>query len=459
MNGTRLGRGRGGRLAVYGGCGIVVILLVFLYRTATTEMTRLRDLNIQCSNQQEALAAQLQVIFEYKVRLEKSLAEEKNSNAAAKRELQERANREKSLRDKDSLEALSRYKSLQQQHKLLQSEIQDLRDECDKEQKRALEEANKLESTLQDLRSKLRKEEEKDKNLEHLKNKYIELEIDKKKVDEKYSELLKNTGNTDNTVEHLRKEVFQLQRELEESKLSCKGKDISVNFADLKSKEPAAELSLKKPSGNSIPAVSSSQQPQQNNSLSTVAKMSIGNSTKSSMNSSSTTSDKLPNVVVPMKSVSRGKLPEGVPPIPKLVDPKLDKEELKITNPDRISPVDDGKNKQGKNIEKQKVFGNIGHEGIKHVADQILGGQENPLSYRVKPGVQEIGDEPNNLKKQVEFEEAINAGNADQYDYYNKDIPQKNSEINLDEGEEGEEEGDEGDDPLEYQNNGVDKNE
>lgn len=62
MNGTRLGRGRGGRLAVYVGCGMVVILLVFLYRAATSEMARLQELNVQCSHQQEALAAQLQGI-------------------------------------------------------------------------------------------------------------------------------------------------------------------------------------------------------------------------------------------------------------------------------------------------------------------------------------------------------------------------------------------------------------
>lgn len=65
MNGTRLGRGRGGRLAVYVGCGMVVILLVFLYRAATSEMARLQELNVQCSHQQEALAAQLQGIYIY----------------------------------------------------------------------------------------------------------------------------------------------------------------------------------------------------------------------------------------------------------------------------------------------------------------------------------------------------------------------------------------------------------
>lgn len=60
MSGSRLGRGRCGRLAVFGGCGAVVLFFLFLYRAATSEMARLRAQNEQCAQQQEALAAQLQ---------------------------------------------------------------------------------------------------------------------------------------------------------------------------------------------------------------------------------------------------------------------------------------------------------------------------------------------------------------------------------------------------------------
>lgn len=67
MNGSRLGRGRGGRLAIYGGCGVVILLLVLLYRAATSEMARLRELHVQCAHQQEALAAQLQGTLPYRI--------------------------------------------------------------------------------------------------------------------------------------------------------------------------------------------------------------------------------------------------------------------------------------------------------------------------------------------------------------------------------------------------------
>ncbi|EFN85270.1 hypothetical protein EAI_15707 [Harpegnathos saltator] len=221
MSGSRLGRGRGGRLAIYAGCGVLLFFLVFLYRAANTEMTRLRELHLKCAQQQEALAAQLQVIFEYKARLEKSLAEEKSSNAAVKQELQQRASREKSLRDKDSVEAMQRFNSLQQTYKLLQTEHQDLQEECKKREKQALDETSRLESTLQDLRGRIRQaQEEKTKSMENLKTKYANLQMNMDRLQDKYNEQLNMKGKTENIIMHLQKEVSQLKRELEKTKNS-----------------------------------------------------------------------------------------------------------------------------------------------------------------------------------------------------------------------------------------------
>lgn len=161
------------------------------------------------------------VIFEYKVRLEKSLAEEKSSNAAVKQELQQRASREKSLRDKDSIEAMQRFNSLQQTYKLLQTEHQDLKEECKKRDQQALEDTSKLETTLRELRSRIRQaREDKEKALEHLKNKFLELDTQKNELEQKYNDMLKNNVDTDSTIEHLRKEVIQLKRELDEARVN-----------------------------------------------------------------------------------------------------------------------------------------------------------------------------------------------------------------------------------------------
>lgn len=247
MSGSRLGRGRAGRLAVFGGSLVVLLLLVFFYRAAMSEMAKLQDQHLQCAQQLETSAAQFQgnsrisrcsialliwitlihfsgfsfiVIFEYKTRLEKALSEEKSTSAAVKQELQQRASREKTLRDKESIEAMHRYNSLQQSYKTLQTENRDMQEECDTRKKQSSADIKSLESTLQEARSQLKKAaEDKKQSMEHLKTKYVELENEKSKMEEKYNKLFESNGNTDSIVEHLRKEVFQLQRELEEAKV------------------------------------------------------------------------------------------------------------------------------------------------------------------------------------------------------------------------------------------------
>lgn len=151
------------------------------------------------------------------MRLEKSLAEEKSSNAAVKQELQQRATREKSLRDKNSIEAMQRFSSLQQTYKILQTEHQDLQEEFKKREKQALLDMNRLEATLREFRRQAK--EEKDKALEHLKTRLLELDTEKTKLKQKYQDVLRNHGTTDNTIEHLQKKIFQLTRELEKAKV------------------------------------------------------------------------------------------------------------------------------------------------------------------------------------------------------------------------------------------------
>ncbi|KAK0176311.1 hypothetical protein PV328_000458 [Microctonus aethiopoides] len=460
MNGTRLGRGRGGRLALYGGCLVVLVLLVFLYRAATTEMTRLHELNVQCTHQEEALAAQLQVIFEYKVRLEKSLSEEKTSNLALKHELQERATREKTLRDKDIVEATQRYNSLQQQHKILQSEHQDLRDECDKRQKQSLIETGRLEATLQDLRSQMRKaRDDKDKSMEHLKNKYLEVKIEKEQLENKYNDLLKSNGNTDSTIEHLNKQVFQLKRELEDTKMNCKSTLSGMNMINPR----LASQSIAQPSVEKSESPSLQQQKNASTSMSKV--LPAVSATQSTINSASTSSYKSlnPAAASSVKLLPRVKLPMGVVPIPKMIDPKIDKDESK-------RPVSDGNNSPADNRNNQRenearAPENEVHDGVDDVAgsdfaagrrvgEQILRRQENPAWYKVKPGVQEIGDVLNQPGRIPEFgDTGLHQGGDDQYDnldYYKEPQP-KNNDIHLDEGEE--DEGEDEDDQGDYQNN------
>lgn len=144
------------------------------------------------------------------------MAEEKSSNAAVKQELQQRASQEKSLRDKDSVEAMRRFDSLQQSYQLLQTEHQDLQGECKKREKQALDETNKLETTLQDLRGRIRQAREEKEKFE---TKYLELQDEKTRFENKYNEVMATNGNADSTIDHLKKKVLQLQSELEDAKV------------------------------------------------------------------------------------------------------------------------------------------------------------------------------------------------------------------------------------------------
>ncbi|XP_012342594.1 Golgi integral membrane protein 4 isoform X3 [Apis florea] len=453
MNGTRLGRGRGGRLAVYVGCGMVVILLVFLYRAATSEMARLQELNVQCSHQQEALAAQLQVIFEYKVRLEKSLAEEKSSNAAVKQELQQRASREKSLRDKDSIEAMQRFNSLQQTYKLLQTEHQDLKEECKKRDQQALEDTSKLETTLRELRSRIRQaREDKEKALEHLKNKFLELDTQKNELEQKYNDMLKNNVDTDSTIEHLRKEVIQLKRELDEArKLSRKATSPGSSVAN-----PQAVASQAK-SGeeeNADKPVDRSQQQQSTVTASlmkSIPAVKLETSTPAnSGNPMSTFADKSLPIAKP---VLKSKLPVGVPPIPVIIDQKLENREEKQ---DEVARKKEEPKKKGLDSKEQEgENGNLDSpfEAVpaRRADEQVVPERRGNGWFNVGPGVQEIGDELNHIRLagMDGGGERVDVGD-DQYEgvEYDKEPQQKDSDLRLVEGEDEDE-----DDQIDYPQN------
>ncbi|XP_076652532.1 uncharacterized protein LOC143358896 [Halictus rubicundus] len=437
MSGSRLGRGRGGRLALYAGCGVMVVCLVFLYRAATSEMYRLQEREIQCTHQQGALAAQLQVIFEYKTRLEKSLAEEKTSNAAVKQELQQRASREKDLRDKDGREAMQRFESLQQTYKMLQSEHQDLKEGCKKQETQALENMNKLEGTLQKLRTHIKqlKEEKETKirDLEDLKNKYMKIDTDKTRLEEKYKDLLKNTGDTDSTIQHLTKVVFQLTRELEDVKKST-------------------NISQRTEQQGAKPAAGSSQQQQ-----STVASSSMKSipavklETSTSANNPNPLSTAMVKPLPAAKPLSKSKLPIGVPPIPVLIDQKLENQEEKQDDTQGRLKNESKKKKDTESKENEDENGNLvaqfqGRRNEEHHPDRR--GWLN-----VVPGIQEIGDEGNHLRLSgfQESADKIEAGD-DQYEVvdYGKEPQQKNNDIHL---VEGEDEGEDEDEPADYPHN------
>ncbi|XP_012058939.1 PREDICTED: Golgi integral membrane protein 4-like [Atta cephalotes] len=451
MSGSRLGRGRGGRLALYGGCAVAVILTMIVYRNTISEMTRLQEMQVQCLHQQESLAAQLQVIFEYKVRLEKSLAEEKSSNAAVKQELQQRASREKSLRDKDSIEAMQRFNSLQQTYKLLQTEHRDLQEECKKREKQTLDETSRLESTLQDLRARIRQaQEDKSKALEHLKTKYLEIVDEKTRLQEKYNELINNRDNTGSTVDHLRKEIFQLRRELESAK-NFYARSTPPSSVLMTPRASVSHSALPKEDSRPIPAPQQQQQ-------SMMSSRKAENTTvvnNANLVSSSLIDKPAP---LPVRLSSKVKVPVGVLPIPEIIEQKVvdDMDKKKEIRDDASAVVRNNlqpplpklvpANAVDDKEEKEPIIeaGNLDPPFVvnppaRHIGEQLERRAKDSW-LRVGPGVQEVGDELNRVPG---LDDGQANGGDDQYDGadYDKESQQKN-DIHLAGEDEGEDEGD-----------------
>ncbi|XP_008205688.1 uncharacterized protein DDB_G0284459 [Nasonia vitripennis] len=467
MSGSRLGRGRVGRLALLGGGALSIVFIVYLYRSTSAEMARLRDLHVKCAQQQEALAAQLQVLYEYKVQLEKTLSNEKSSNAAAKEELQQKASRERSLRDKDSLEAMQRFNSLQQNYKLLQTEHQDLKEDCKKKEDVALNNIKSLESRLQEVRAQLQESknqlkkagEEKEKSMENLKNKYEQVVQDKETIEEKYNNLKKATGENNGDVERLQKQVIQLQRELEETKKSPHfsvgglpvensqvmprhAKDVDNNVADNSVKSAAAlqnnQMQVVRPSSQQQTGISSSK-------LSAAVPPALQSPSESSSKSSSSSSTST------AKTPTKVKLPQGVPPIPRLPEPKpeedqppAEKKESAGQAPPPLKPAVEVPVIAAEPDQPKKSADEVANDELeaqpqqnaqpRHVGEQILDRHEADSWYKVKPGVQEVGD-PHHIDKNG-FENAGGNEDVEQYDDYNYKEPQnKNGDLHLEEGE------------------------
>ncbi|XP_046743542.1 uncharacterized protein LOC124409757 [Diprion similis] len=456
MNGSRLGRGRGGRLAIYAGSLVALLLLVIAYRAAVSEMARLREIHVQCLHDKETLAAQFQMISEYKMRIEKDLADEKSANAAAKQELEHRATMEKSQRDQDLVEANHRYNSLQQEFKTMEVEYKDFRDECGTSQKQASEERTRLERTLEELKVEVKRaQDDRDaaKNtLENFKNKYLAVETDKDRFEHMYNDVVRNNDVVVMENQKLQKHVYQLAHELDEMKRFCSGGQPAhqgdPNETAAKEAEGGQDaggaMNLAKP-----PA------PQQSTSTTTlrVQAAQVGDgSSKSSTKGSTQPGEKS------SPGVRKVKLPAGVPPIPMFEAER---------NP---AATNEGKIENGRGdaadvpFEEEKPLGPVVDNQVanpprlpaaqRHAGEQAQPRQESwARPPKVAPGVQEIGDELSNREKIPGLEETGIQQIADGVEYgqyggdYEKDSPVKNNDLHL---EEGEEEGEDGDDPLDY---------
>ncbi|XP_067005853.2 Golgi integral membrane protein 4 isoform X2 [Anabrus simplex] len=261
MSTPRFARGTKGRLFVYLGIVVFIGVVIYFFQLQLQELQQKSD---KCQQQQESLSAQLQVIFEYKLRLEKSLQQDKADHRQMREELQARVEEEKQLREKENLESINKYTSLQQQYKLLQSQHEDLTDECNKlrvTQLQGLEERSKLESAVQAVQQELEQFHiAKEKEMESLKSQFLRLEVENDRLEKQNKELASHTQDFTSRANHLEKENIQLKNEITELKKSLKSCQIDLNGpAELKTVKVAESPATREKSKvQSIPSPSSS---------------------------------------------------------------------------------------------------------------------------------------------------------------------------------------------------------
>ncbi|XP_060517307.1 rho-associated protein kinase 2-like isoform X2 [Cylas formicarius] len=179
MSSSRVIRGTKAKIFLYV-CGILIITgLIACYNNTLSQLDEIKKSNEICHQQQENLSTQLQVISDYKQKLEKSLKNEKAEHQYSKKNLEDVINEEKSKSEKVSNDALLKYNSLQQHYNLLKTEHEDFKEASGKIQQKQLDEINSLQSKLKELKEELRKVEG---AKEALKTQYVELELEVQKL-------------------------------------------------------------------------------------------------------------------------------------------------------------------------------------------------------------------------------------------------------------------------------------
>ncbi|XP_046397505.1 Golgi integral membrane protein 4-like isoform X2 [Ischnura elegans] len=173
MSAPRFARGSKSRIFLYVGTVLAFVVGVWVIHETQVQLSDSRNAAMKCQQQQESLSAQLQVIFEYKTRLEKSLQEEKALHRKTREELESQIDNEKQVREKDGIEQVNKFTSLQQQYKILQGQHEDLTEDCNKVRQAqvvAAGERSRLESEVAAARQELEQVQAvRDKEVEALK--------------------------------------------------------------------------------------------------------------------------------------------------------------------------------------------------------------------------------------------------------------------------------------------------
>lgn len=194
------------------------------------------------------------MIFEYKLRLEKSLQKEKAEHRQTKEKLLAQVDEEKQTKEKENLEISNKLNLIQEKYDLLQNEHEALNDEFTKlknKQKENNEAQQELKKQADELKNQLElMKTEKDQVIEKLKAENEILSNEKRKLIDENEKLSKNFQTNDDNAFYINKND-ELEKKVQE--LSTQLKTCTTADKEIKYEENAAlEVLEKQPMFNEI---------------------------------------------------------------------------------------------------------------------------------------------------------------------------------------------------------------
>lgn len=324
MSSSRVVRGSKGRILLGIFVIVAITIIIACFNNILNQLNDTRKSYEQCHQQQENLSTQLQVIFDYKQRLEKSLKTEKAEHQQTKKELEARLEEDQSNHEKSINEINLKFSSLQQHYNILQAEYDDFKEESSKIQRQQLKEVNDLQSKLKELQGQFKQTKNaNEKNLEHLKTQYMQIQVEKENLDKQIKGTQDGHAQSESDINHLKKINFELTKDIEElkKKLSNRSGPQEEDTNIKTPEEKPAEDPLKDNGDNVLPLPNEVLPPNQKSSTpssSVVSKASLDAVAPIHVPIVTSSSAKTPNkqAEAPVLPIPYRRLPVGVPPVP-----------------------------------------------------------------------------------------------------------------------------------------------
>uniref|UniRef100_A0A0A9YM96 Golgi integral membrane protein 4 n=1 Tax=Lygus hesperus TaxID=30085 RepID=A0A0A9YM96_LYGHE len=216
MSSSRLVRGAKTRMFAFVCLISVLGAVLYVFHGTQNRLAEVQSQATQCNQQKESFNAQLQVIYEYKDRLEKSLNKEKQDRKLDKENHERDLAEAKEKWEKETLELNNKYDALVQKSKILQAQLEDQKEISDKAVSKLQSDNNNLEAALADAKKELEESQNKFKgDTVDLKNKFLEHQEELKNCKREVEDFRMKSAPAEEQKDYLTKQNEQLKSERE----------------------------------------------------------------------------------------------------------------------------------------------------------------------------------------------------------------------------------------------------